>query len=177
MNKDNLRNKYLIIRNSINKNDKYNYDKIIYDKVIKLNEIINSKIILIYVSFGSEVDTINLIKYFLKINKLVAVPKVIDSKVMKFYFINSLNDLEKGYFDILEPTTNNEVTDFSNSICIVPAICYDKANNRIGYGKGYYDLFLRNHNIKTLGLIYKKLVIENIPITDLDIKIDYIITN
>ena len=115
-----------------------------------------------------------MIKYFLSIKK-VAVPKVIGND-MYFYYINSLDDLEKGYFGILEPTTSKLVKDFNNTVCIVPGICFDKNNNRIGYGKGFYDRFLQNKNIYTIGLSFKECLIEDTNASQNDIKLKKIIS-
>ena len=125
------------------------------------------------VSFNNEVDTLNIIKYFLK-KKKIAVPKI-NSDEMDFYYIESLKDLSQGSFNILEPTTNNKVTNFNNSICIVPGLCFDKENYRLGYAKGYYDKFLSNKNIYTIGLSYKETIIKKLPIDKYDIKLDKVI--
>ena len=61
--KEELRSKYKLIRKNIT--DKAFKDKLIFDKIISNEKVIESKLILIYVSLKEEVDTINLIKYFL----------------------------------------------------------------------------------------------------------------
>lgn len=133
MNKENLRKKYLELRKNICLSNKDKYNKEIFNRIIKLEEYLNSNLILTYVSLKDEVDTKGLIEYSLKLGKKVAVPKCID-KEMKFYLINSLFDLREGNYGILEPIGEDIVNDFSNSICIVPGICFDKECNRIGYG-------------------------------------------
>ena len=120
------------------------------------------------------VDTINIIKYFLG-KKKIAVPKIEDN-TMNFYYINSLNDLKPGYFNILEPATNLKVETFTNTTCIVPAICYDSNNYRVGYGKGFYDKFLTNKNIYTIGISYKETLINKIPIDKYDINLNEVIS-
>ena len=171
MNKNELRKNYKDIRNNIK--DRNIQNEIIFNKVISLEKVKKANTILIYVSFNNEVDTLNIIKYFLG-KKKVAVPKV-NGNEMDFYYINSFNDLSKGSFNILEPTTSNKVTSFDNSICIVPGLCFDKENYRLGYGKGYYDMFLSNKNIYTIGLSYKETIIKKLPIDKYDIKLDKVI--
>lgn len=167
MNKQILRNKYLNVRKNI-KNKKELDDKI-FNQVINLKEYKESKMILTYVSLKDEVDTFKLIEYSLKIGKKVAVPKC-EEEIIKFYYISSLNDLKEGKFNLLEPITNKLVTDFKNSICIVPGVAFDKANNRIGYGKGYYDRFLQNYNDIKIGLTYRECICEKIDNESTDIK-------
>ena len=84
--KNELREKYLIVRKNIIERDKL--DEIIYNKVISNLQIINSSGVLIYVSLDDEVDTIRIINYLLSKKKLVAIPRV-EGKTMNFYYINS----------------------------------------------------------------------------------------
>ena len=87
----------------------------------------------------------------------------------------TLEELKKGNFNLLEPDNSNLVNNFENSVCIVPGICFDKESNRIGYGKGYYDRFLKNYKGTTIGLTYKECICEKIDIDENDIKIDRVI--
>ena len=173
MKKEFLRKKYKEKRDNIK--NKVTKDNLIYQKVINNKDILSSKTLLIYISINSEVDTIKIINYFLN-TKNIAVPKVIDNN-MYFCYVTNLNDLTPGKYNIPEPTNENIVTDFDNAICIVPGICYDKKNYRVGYGKGYYDRFLSKNKIKTIGLCYKECMIEKIDNDQYDYKIDEVITD
>ena len=172
MKKEFLRKKYKEKRDNIK--NKVIKDNLIYQKVINNKDILSSKTLLIYISINSEVDTIKIINYFLN-TKNIAVPKIIDND-MFFCYVTNLNELTSGKYNIPEPTNENIVTDFDNAICIVPGICYDKENYRIGYGKGYYDRFLSKNKIKTIGLCYKECMIEKIDNDKYDYKIDEVIT-
>lgn len=173
MKKEFLRKKYKEKRDNIK--NKVTKDNLIYQKVINNKDILSSKTLLIYISINSEVDTIIIINYFLN-TKNIAVPKIIDNN-MYFCYVTNLNELTSGKYNIPEPTNENIVTDFDNAICIVPGICYDKKNYRIGYGKGYYDRFLSKNKIKTIGLCYKECMIEKIDNDKYDYKIDEVITD
>lgn len=173
--KNELRNKYLLIRKNI-KNKEFK-DKIIFDKVITNERVINSNLILIYISTSYEVDTIKLINYFLNIGKRVAVPKV-EGKILAFYLINSINECQKGTFNILEPINlNNKITNFKDAISITPGVCFDKQNYRIGYGKGFYDRFYQTHDIYSIGLCYRECYLDNIEHLSFDKKCDLVITD
>lgn len=173
MKKEFLRKKYKEKRDNIK--NKVTKDNLIYQKVINNKDILSSKTLLIYISINSEVDTIKIINYFLN-TKNIAVPKIIDNN-MYFCYVTNLNELTSGKYNIPEPTNENIVTDFDNAICIVPGICYDKENYRVGYGKGYYDKFLSKNKIKTIGLCYKECMIEKIDNDKYDYKIDEVITD
>lgn len=170
--KQELRKKYLSIRNNIK--DKDIKDNIIYNRIISDIDILNKDLILIYVSYNSEVDTLKIINYFLD-KKKVAVPRI-DNGIMNFYYINNIDDLKIGYFGILEPISNNIVKDFSNCVSITPGICFDKFGNRVGYGKGFYDKFYYKYDVFKIGLCYKECLLDRIDIDIYDIAVDKIIT-
>lgn len=151
-------------------------DDIIFNKLIDDEKFISARLVLTYVSFNDEVDTLNLIKYCLKIKKKLAVPKCIDNK-MVFYYINSLDDLKVGKYNILEPITTDKVIDFQYSICVTPGLAFDKFGYRLGYGKGYYDCFFINYEGFKIGLCYKKCLLKKLYTTNNDIKVDKIITD
>ena len=95
---------------------------------------------------------------------------------MKFYFISSLNDLKTGKFGILEPNENNKIFEnFERSICIIPALAVDKDLNRLGYGGGYYDRFLKNYNGIKCVVCYKENLIDKLPFNKFDIKVDLLV--
>ncbi len=171
--KDKIRKKYLNIRSNIS--NKQAKDEKIFNLVINHPIIKNKKNILIYVSYNGEVDTINLIKYFLK-SKLVAVPKI-ENGEMNFYYINSLNDLKKGYSNILEPITNNKVLSLDGCVVITPGVCFSLDGSRLGYGKGFYDHFFSKYSVYKIGLCYSECLFNELDhyLFDFDQKVDEVI--
>lgn len=152
-------------------------DNIIFDRVISNDKVILANTILIYVSLKYEVDTRRLINYFLVSGKKVAVSKVL-GKEMKFYYINSFDDLILGYKNVWEPKEYCVmVSDFSSSISITPGICYNRIGYRIGYGGGYYDRFYKKVNLYKIGLCYKEFLIDDEFNDIYDVAVDEIITN
>lgn len=172
-----LRQHCKAVRNSIRCCEKAEMDERIFSLFTASDFFNNFSTFLIYVSFGSEADTRCIIDFALKSGKRVAVPYC-RGENMLFYQINSLNDLIRGAFYI--PTVDIskavEITDFSDSLCIVPALAFDLSGNRLGYGGGYYDRFLSQNRVPTLGLCYEKCIISQIPAESFDIKINCILT-
>ena len=174
MNKKEIREKYLNIRKNININKKQQYNHEILNRIINLPEYKKCKLLLSYVSLKDEVDTLKIIQHSLETGKQVAVPKC-ERETINFYYINSLKELKKGSFGIYEPESKKQVTNFENSICIVPGVCFDKEKNRVGYGKGYYDRFLETYKGFKTGLTYKECICDKISTDKYDIKMDKII--
>ena len=139
----------------------------------------NADTILFYAALEDEINIDECINIALLQGKKAALPVCLDDNGnMKFYYINSLTDIKTGHFGVREPDTCicREVTDFSGSICIVPAIAYDRKGYRLGYGKGYYDRFLENFSFISVGLCYNELIVDVLPLGEYDIPVDCIIT-
>ena len=63
----------------------------------------------------------------------------------------------------------------------MPLLAFDKFKNRLGYGKGFYDKFLKkNHKIKTkvisIGVAFSFQKYHKLPVNYKDVKLDYILT-
>lgn len=172
MTKNQIRNKYKIIRQNIRNKDEQN--SLIFQQIINNSQINQSDLILIYLSFKDEIDTQPIINFYLKTKK-IAVPKINNSQ-MDFYYINQSTKFQKNKFGILEPLTNQKVSDFQNSVCITPGICFDLQGNRLGYGHGFYDKFLNQNKIYSIGLCYQECFLPHLPHTHFDHKMDQIIT-
>lgn len=155
------------------------HDKKIINNIISSNILNNIDIVLSYVSFGFEVDTFELIKKLIYCDRNIAVPVCnTENNTLKFYLIDSIDDLHLGHYGILEPDINRckPIENNNNTICFVPALSYDTLGNRIGYGKGYYDSFLKKYEGIKIGLCYNEFLVRELPHEDFDIPVDMIIT-
>lgn len=154
-------------------------DKKICNKLLNLWAVRDAQIILCYVSTPIEVDTRVFINALLKSGKRVAVPRCEGGKSeMNFYFINSLEELEEGSFNVLEPTQDNQnrVTDTRGAVCIVPAFMFDMQGFRLGYGKGYYDRYLSRYEGVTIGICYDENIANELFHGKYDRAVDTVLT-
>ena len=94
------------------------------------------------------------------------------------YEINSLSDLEVGNFGILEPKSYlKEIDKIDIDLAVVPCVTCDVDNNRLGYGKGFYDRFLADTDMKKICLCRKKVLQEKISVDKNDVKMDVVLTD
>ena len=175
MNKSIIRKKILKIRrNNISKNFEINIKSIL--KILKRINITN-KIIGGYYPYNHEVDTIQILKKFENLNYSLLLPKIGKNSQMNFFDWSTKDPLMINNYGIPEPISNKIV--FPN-IILVPLVAYDKNLNRVGYGGGFYDRYLKkikkNKKIITIGLAYSFQKVKKIPINKNDIKLDFIIT-
>lgn len=179
MTKSELRKNLILKRKSLSEKEKALLDLKVTDNFLNSDLYLDSKGFLIYVSTDIEVDTRKIIEKAFSDGKAVAVPKCskTDNK-MDFYFIKSFNDLKKGCFGIDEPSEEcKRINDFNNHLCVVPGLAFDKNGYRLGFGKGFYDRFLSENNVTSVGLCYKSFLLNNLPVEGFDKSVDFIITD
>ncbi len=171
MTKSELRNEYKKIRDEIiNRVEK---SSIITNKVLNDVDYKNSKVIGIYNSFGSEVDTHELIHISLT-DKDVCIPVII-GKEMIFSKIDKDTKYKETKYGILEPINIIPINNID--LLIIPGICFDKDKNRIGFGGGYYDRYLNNKDINNIAICFEEQITNNIPVEKHDVKVKKIITD
>lgn len=178
--KTKLRNECREIRLNMSEEKKRELDRKILERLVELYQYKNAGVIMTYVSKDIEVDTLNLIKRALADGKRVAVPKCIDGTYeMDFYFIKSLDDLEKRTFGVLEPKAGicRKMKSYKDCFCIVPGMLFDVWGYRIGYGRGYYDRFLANFTGSTAGICYSSCIRWRIPHGKYDKSVDILLTD
>ena len=174
MDKIELRKQMIKKRLDLSSEDHTAKSNLIISKLKQHPDFINAKTIGIYVSFKNEVDTISLIKEIVN-KKNVCVPKT-NNHLMNFYLINSLDELKKSSFGILEPSNQSKIINKENiDLLIVPMVAFDSNHNRLGYGGGYYDRYLKNYAGRVIGLAFSFQQTEALPVESFDIPIKTII--
>ncbi|MEW6096269.1 MAG: 5-formyltetrahydrofolate cyclo-ligase [bacterium] len=152
----------------------------IKERLFNLEEFKKASIISFYISFRSEVQTHEMIKEALRLDKRVAVPIVESEKVLSLSEIKDFdNELKIGKFGILEPKLEcrRKINLEEVELVIVPGVVFDERGNRIGYGGGYYDNLLNKmKGIPFIGLAYELQIVNHIPVEDGDIPVHKIIT-
>lgn len=181
LNKRVIRSSILEQREKINTSIRKEWDKNIFDLLINSEFYKNANVIFVFVSFKSEVDTHPIIEHALKNFKTIYVPKIQSKeKGMEIFKISSLEDLKTGYFDILEPKESCPVADSNNiDLILMPGVAFDLKGGRVGYGKGFYDVFLSrmSKKVNKIALAYDFQIVDKVPMDQFDVKIDGIVTN
>ena len=119
--------------------------RMITKRVAALPEFCQAERIMAYADYNHEVMTGFLIEEAWKSGKEVAVPKVV-GKDMVFYKLTDFKQLAPGYFGIPEPS-QGEIVHWDQALMIMPGVAFDRKNNRVGYGGGFYDRFLERIRI------------------------------
>ena len=95
---------------------------------------------------------------------------------MKFVKWNLQEPLKVNKFGFLEPIQTSKTT--KPDLIVAPLLAFDKSKNRLGYGKGYYDKFLKkNKKTITIGIAFSFQKYNKIKTSNYDVKLNYILTD
>lgn len=177
--KNELRIKSKVYRRNLTAIEKAEMDAAIVQKLFSLKEFVEAQTILCYMSTDIEVDTKKIIERLFALHKTVAVPRCVDAVGnMDFHCITDFNQTEKGTFGVQEPNSDRcpKLSDFANSVCILPGLGFDLKGYRLGYGKGCYDRFLSLYSGFKIGITFEKCIFNLLPHGYFDIAADIVVT-
>ncbi|MCX7954566.1 MAG: 5-formyltetrahydrofolate cyclo-ligase [Bacteroidales bacterium] len=153
-----------------------NISRIIFNNVDTLDMVKETNYIMSYWSLPDEVHTHEWNHKKYKLGKTILLPSIDGKKIILKIYKGKENMIPMPPFNIYEPI-GEPFNDYNKiKIVIVPGIAFDKNCNRLGRGKAYYDNFLREFNAIKIGVCFEFQLFNNIPFTENDIKMDYVIT-
>ena len=139
--------------------------KILYSilSIKELNEIQTE--VFVNRLFEDEVDVATSITHF-------------NPKRLEHTIINRETTYSKDKYGVPVPSPIISVAEETIDIVLVPLLCIDFKGNRVGYGQGFYDVFLNKcrKDIPKIGLSLFEPIDTEILVNDWDVPLDYCIT-
>ncbi|MDH3491296.1 MAG: 5-formyltetrahydrofolate cyclo-ligase [Gammaproteobacteria bacterium] len=156
----------------------------ICERVIRSREFSSSCFVGCFLPMDDEVDTRDIIARAWRANKRIFVPVLRAGHKMSFREIRPESTLERNWFGIWEPASGDFISPRNLDIVITPTVAYDRQNNRIGMGSGYYDRcfsFLRHRKHwfrpKLVGVVFECQKVEKITPNAWDIRLYRVISD
>jgi 5-formyltetrahydrofolate cyclo-ligase len=177
--KENIRKTILSERNALTAKQIASMSESVCARFTSLGEVMNCSVMMIFLSFGSEVNTDGIIEWAWRQKKTVLAPLCRPEKrELESFPITTFDDVEPGYLGIREPKENllKPFPKKQIDLVAVPAVAFDGRGYRIGYGGGYYDRFLAGMNALKIGLAFSCQIIPKMPANRYDLPVDGIIT-
>jgi 5-formyltetrahydrofolate cyclo-ligase len=144
-------------------------------------EFAAARVVMLYLSTATEVDTAPLALRAWQAGKTVVVPKVSwDQRRMLPVEISSLTTgMTQTGPGIREPIAGNPMPADTIDLVIVPGLGFTNTGYRIGRGMGFYDRFLAQTEFLGLscGLAFGEQVVEDLPVLDHDIPLSMLATD
>ena len=138
-----------------------------------------SPTIMVYMALPQEVQTMSIITQARQSQKRIAAPVTRGQDLVALELSEAPMQLRRGRFGILEPCgTQRVIHPQEIGFIAVPGIAFDARGGRLGFGKGYYDRFLRQLPATTYrcGLAFGIQVVSCVPQASHDICMHGIIT-
>lgn len=149
---------------------------IITETVLGLDEVRQAQSLFIFISHGNEVHTHDLLKYFLKQGKHLAVPKILPEKTMIAVPFSGWEELTAGEMGIFTPRSSQPDQRYFD-VVITPGLGFTPAGYRIGYGRGYYDKWFAAHDSgEKIAICFESQLVEELPVEATDVPVDLIVT-
>lgn len=91
-----------------------------------------------------EINTYIILDKAINLNASICIPKAnFENNELKHFLYEGPEQLETSVYQIPEPKYGKIISPKKIDIVIIPLIACDKTGNRVGYGKGFYDRFLK----------------------------------
>jgi 5-formyltetrahydrofolate cyclo-ligase len=138
-----------------------------------------SPTIMVYMALPQEVQTLSIITQARQSQKRIAAPVTRGQDLVAVALSEAPTQLRRGRFGILEPCgTQRVIHPQEIGFIAVPGIAFDTRGGRLGFGKGYYDRFLRQLPATTYrcGLAFGIQVVPCVPQASHDICMHGIVT-
>ena len=130
-----------------------------------------------YYPCNHEIDDLDILNFLRNKRTNVSLPIIRENNQMDFFEWTNKDPLKINKYGIIEPISSKKIYP---DIIFVPLVAYDDDLNRLGYGGGFYDRYLKKidkiKKILKIGLGFSYQRIKKIPINKHDKKLDIIIT-
>lgn len=177
MDKRTLRNTYLEKRLSLSTAEYQKRNQLLINRLLNYLDIENIHFVHSFLAMTDkkEVNTFAIIDAIRSISPkmLIAVSKTVAKGELSHYMLNEQTRIEKNNWGIPEPVAGEAANINEIDVVLVPLISFDKEGHRIGYGKGYYDRFLKKvPQAKKVGLALTP-PLDHIPYSnEMDVRLD-----
>jgi 5-formyltetrahydrofolate cyclo-ligase len=176
--KSELRKIYTEKRKSMSSTEVEDLSKSIFKQFLEAFDMSKVKNVHIFLPIKqkNEVSTWEFIEYFWDKGISVFVPKMAQNEI-KTIQLKPDTPLKENGWGILEPE-DDFVEDIKYDIVITPLLYCDNQGNRVGYGKGFYDMFFSktDHSALKVGVSFFPPAALISDVSEQDVPLDYLVT-
>ena len=172
-----VRKKYHLLR----KKKYYEINKFFF---IPLIDLIKSKFkkkkikLALYYPSSFEINVLKIMEFNYISQQKLLLPIIEENNSMNFFQWKKNEVLKVNKYGMLEPIKSKKNVP---NIMLVPLLSFDMKKYRLGYGMGFYDRYLIKYlkkfkNILTVGVAFSFQKHHKLPINNMDVKLNYILT-
>jgi 5-formyltetrahydrofolate cyclo-ligase len=150
---------------------------LVHERLLALPEVREAGSVLLFYSFGSEVETAPLVARLHAEGKRLLLP-YLDQAGMEAAEVLPDDALEPSGYGPKEPGRRVAVDPASVDVVVAPGLAFDRRGYRLGYGGGHYDRYLRRmlRGALRAGIGFSEQLVERIPEEPTDEPVDVVVT-
>lgn len=154
------------------------YSRSVNERLRVLQPLIKARTIMGYAGIRNEVDLHSFLSEQAERGIIVLLPRVEKDGALSALEFSGWNNTCPGAFNIMEPLAGDPFNPADIDAVIVPGLVFDGKGYRLGYGKGYYDRFLKTLSKNTFicGVCYEFQVVGNVYPHSGDVPVHWIVT-
>jgi 5-formyltetrahydrofolate cyclo-ligase len=150
-------------------------------RVLALPEVAAARRVFTCLSFGAEIDTLELAEALLSEGREVYLPRAVaaDGSLRVHRYPCALRTLSFGLRQPIAgaPELAAEAIDATVDVALVLGLAFDRRGVRLGYGSGYFDRFLRGRPFPAVGLAFDFQLVDRLPAAEHDVPMAVVVTD
>lgn len=172
-----MRNRMKALRAAMSPEQVNAYSAAICGRLLELAPLRQAERIMAFASIDNEVDLSSYISQQQERGKSLFLPRTGKDGNLEVVKFTGWQDTKAGVFGIREPV-GAQVDPGLIEAVIVPGLVFDGHGYRLGYGKGYYDRFLRilTPQVFACGVCYEFQVVADVCPHGSDMPVHWIVT-
>ena len=164
------------LKRAVTAEEKLRRSETVMRSVEQLPEFQRARVVLLYWSMADEVQTHAFVERWYK-EKTLLLPCVDGDDLVLRQYTGPECMVAGEQFGIGEPTGEEWKDLGAVELIVVPGVAFDKQNNRMGRGRGFYDRLLKSTpNAVKVGVAYDFQMLDTIPVEPHDVKMNRVIT-
>lgn len=175
--KRSMRREMLARRDALPPDERAAKSLAIAERLLSLPEMQRARTVMVFSSFGSEVDTAPIIEHLADAGRRIVLPRIEAGEVLPVTY--RPGDLvSETSFGVMEPSAGEVVDPRELDAILTPGVAFDRPGNRTGYGGGYYDRLFRlvRDDAPKIAVAFAIQVLDEVPSGRGDRRVDLIVT-
>ena len=177
-----LRERMKLARLAMSKADVRHRSALVVERLLAIEAYGRASSVMAYLPVRNEVDATVVMTHCLNDGKVLVLPRMDyeANRIVAHRVAEPAEQLVLGRMGLIEPdpARTEPVAPEAIDLVAVPGLVFDRAGNRIGWGRGYYDAFLASlaRHACRVGLAYDFQVVDAIEHDGHDVPMDFIVT-
>jgi len=175
--KSQLRTKILDILRNHKEEDRSKKSNAIKERLFKTSVFRKAKNVMFYIAFDGEVDTEKMIQHARILGKMITVPVCSRNGGITPCLLNDNVKLVRGLYGTRVPAVKCASGSRGIDLVVVPGVAFDRRGNRLGRGKGCYDIFLGKipKDTPSIGLAFDFQILSSLPAAPHDVSVQKVL--